>query len=233
MAQVAAPVGSLPPLQNLSQRQPGHGLGIQLQEFEIPQMEHHFGDAAGQEDANGRMVSGAVGEDIHNAWHLAVYSGPVGRRRPLEPGSMGYGRQVQEQVGGSAKGGMHRHRIVNGFFSQQPTRRPLLFLQKKQGPGRPASHVEPDLLARGCQGRMRQGQAQGFPHDLGGCRRPQKLAAAARRSAGPAECLGRILQSGFAVGKTSSNGLDRAGILSLNGRQSHSSRYQNTGQITG
>ena len=56
---------------------PADGQGVQVQQAQLAQVEHDLGHAAGQVDAERRMVDRPVGQHVDQARHAAVHLGPV------------------------------------------------------------------------------------------------------------------------------------------------------------
>ena len=61
-------------------------------------MQHDFGNAAREENANGWMMGRSVGQDVDNARHLAIDFDPVANLGPWETCGVRDGRNVQQQV---------------------------------------------------------------------------------------------------------------------------------------
>ena len=197
-------------------------------------MQHDFGDASGKEHANGRMVPGAVGQDIHDAGHAAIHCGPV--QPPLDAVVRPHGRWPGGEGAGWWTRQMQHARPWHCEWISRSTAVPwCAFLSPgavAPGPtGEPCPARSP--VPRGPAPECGRASPSASSHNLRRGGRSQKLTAAARRSAGPAQSLGGILQGGFSVGKAGSDGLDGARILSLGRRQSNPSGNQDAGQISG
>ena len=82
---------------------------------------------------------------------------------------------------------------------------------------RAAGDVEPDRLSRRRERRVRHGQAERLGDDLRGRRRAEELAAAARRGAGAAAEVGRLLERDEPVGEARAERLHGAGVLAARG----------------
>ena len=87
-------------------------LRVQPQQPEVAQVQHHLGHAAGEEDAHGRVVDGAVRQHADDARHGAVDARPVLDRRAPQARGVGDRGDVQQQVGRAAEGRVHDHRVV-------------------------------------------------------------------------------------------------------------------------
>ena len=96
LAEARPALGRLPPVEVLTYRLAGHGHGVQVQQPEIAQVEHHLRHAAGQERPYGRMVVRAVGQHAHQARHLTVDARPVFNIRNSAARRVGDGRNVQQ-----------------------------------------------------------------------------------------------------------------------------------------
>ena len=89
-------LGRLPPVEVLADRLPGHGHGIQVQQTELAQVEHHLRHAAREERAHGRVIVRAVGQHAHQARYPAVNASPVLNVRNSAARRVGDGRNVQQ-----------------------------------------------------------------------------------------------------------------------------------------
>jgi hypothetical protein len=104
----------------------GHAADGERARVEEPgaaQVQHDFGDAAGEKHLNGRMIPRPVRERVDDAWHAAVDIRPVASGRAAQPGGMRNRRHVQDEIPGSAK----RLRLTRGgraerFESARPPR---------------------------------------------------------------------------------------------------------------
>ncbi len=72
---------------------------------------------------------------------------------------------------------------------------------------------------------------QRLGHDLAGRRRPQELAAAAGRGAGPAAQLGRLFERDLAVGVAHADRLHLARVFALGRRQRHAAGHEHHRQL--
>ena len=93
VAQPLAPLALLPPVEHLPERLAGDGQARVIEQAQLPQVQHDFGHAAGEEDADGRMADRAVGQDIDQARHLAIDAVPV------VDASAGAGRRQKAMAG--------------------------------------------------------------------------------------------------------------------------------------
>ena len=117
-AEFGAAFGGFPLIEKLAQGDAADGLRFGFEEAGTAEMEHGFGDASGQEDLNGRMVAGAVGEGVDDAGDLPVDASPIGGGGTLQSSGVGDGGQVQDQVRGASESGVGDHGVVEGFFGQ-------------------------------------------------------------------------------------------------------------------
>ena len=120
------------------------------------------------------MVLRAVGQYIDQARNAAVDLGPLVDGRPLEPGRMRDGREVQEQVRRSAERGVQDHRVADRGIGHDAEVLIPRAARATSALRTAAGHVEPDRLAGGGQGRVRQGQAQRLANHLGLAAVPKK-----------------------------------------------------------
>ena len=77
LAEARPALRALPPVEVLAHRLAGDGHGIQVQQAEIAQVEHHLRHAAREERTHGRVIVRAVGQHAHQARHPAVDARPV------------------------------------------------------------------------------------------------------------------------------------------------------------
>ena len=86
------------------------------------QVQHHLGDAAGEKDAN-RRVMRAVRQHVDEPRHLAVDRAPVVDRRASQSGGVRDRRDVQQQVRRAAERRVHDHRVAHGGVGEDVARR--------------------------------------------------------------------------------------------------------------
>ncbi len=175
-----ATLALLPGVQHFAQRTAGDGQHLQIEQARFAQMQHHFGHSAGQKHAHRGMSDRPVRQGIDKARDAAVDVVPIFDRRPPQAGGMGDGRHVQQQIGRAPASGMDDHRVADRGLAQNGRERHLALGQVRQCPRAAASHVDPNRLAAGGQGRVRQRHAERLADDLAGGRRAEKLATAAR-----------------------------------------------------
>src|SRR5689334_8687899 len=113
---------------------------------------------------------------------------------------------------------MHGHRVVDRAFGEDIFGGDSPGLERQESLSRAPRHIEPDRLARRRQRRVRQRETEGLTYHLGCCRGSEKLTSAARRGAGVAGGLGRLLQGDLAVSKARSNRLNLTCVLANRGR---------------
>jgi len=231
VAQDAAAIGFLPPVDDAAERLAGDGETTFLQQSELAQVDHHLGDAAGQVDVGRGMPDGAVGQGVDQARHLAAKRGPVVDRGSANFRGVGDGGDVQEQVGRAAEGGVDGHGIAKGCIREDVLRVDAAGLQVGDSAGGAACHFEPERLARGGERGVRQRHAQALADDLRGGGRAEELTAAAGAGAGAATGVGCLLQGQFAVGEASADRLDAASVLAVERCEHDAAGNQDGGQV--
>ena len=80
---------ALPPVEHPAERLAGRGEAVEVEQAEPPQVEHHLGHAAGQEDADGGMADRAVRQHVDEPRDAPVDLAPVLHGRPAEAGGVG------------------------------------------------------------------------------------------------------------------------------------------------
>ena len=231
LAEPRAALGCLPPVQDFAQCLAAHGWHIRVQRADSPQMQHHFRHAARQKDAHGGMMPRAVRQDIDDARHAAVDGDPVFDRRTRQPGGVGDGRDVQQQIGGAAERGVHSHRVANARRPKNVAHGDAARFELAQRAPRTHRDVRPDRLSRRGQRRVRERHPQSLAYDLRCRGSAQELAAAARRGAGATAQLGRLLQRDQSMREPHAKRLDFPGIFSFGRRQRDPARHQHARQI--
>ncbi|MDB5348631.1 MAG: hypothetical protein JWP89_7008 [Schlesneria sp.] len=151
LSQADAAFGLFPPFQDIAKRLAGDGEGVELEQAERSQMQHQFGDATGEEEADCRVTDGAVRQAVDQSRNLAVDAAPVVDRGASEAGFEGEGGDVQQQVGRATAGGVDHHCVVDGVLSQHVFHRLAAALQFDDGSGGAAGGVQPDWLTGGCE----------------------------------------------------------------------------------
>ena len=172
----------------------GDGLDAGIEQSGAPQVQHHFRHAAGKENLDGGEVARAVGQGVHQARHLAIDLRPVGGGGPLQFRRKGDGGNVQQQIGGSAKGRVDHHGVLNRGLRQDIRRADLQLVQAQYRPRRTARGVEPNGLARRRQRGVRQRETQRLAHHLRRRRGAEELASASGRGAGAAADVGGVFE---------------------------------------
>ncbi len=194
-------------------------------------MEHHFRDAAGEEDADGGVADGAVGQGVDEAGDLAVDVDPVLDGGAAQAGGVGDGGDVEEEVGGAAEGGMDDHGVVDGIGGEDLLEGDAALLKLGEGGGGAGGHVEPDGLAGRSEGGVGEGHAERFADDLGGGGGAEELTAAAGGGAGAAAQFGGFLQGEGALGEADADGLDFAGVFAVFGWEGDAAGDEDGGEI--
>ena len=169
---------------------------LRVEQAEFAQVEHHLGHAAGEEDADRRVIDRAVGQCAHQPRRACdsrrSSRAPSAARSPAAWATAG---MCEQQIRRAAKRRVHDHRVADRRRRSRcrALRRPRS-LCRQHACGRASGEFEPDRLPRRRERRVRQRQAERFADDLRRGRRAEELAAAARRGAGAAAELGRFLQ---------------------------------------
>ena len=125
------------------------------------------------------MALRPVGQRVHQARRLAIDARPIVHRGARQSRGMGDGRQVQDQVGGTAEGRVHHQGIAHRGVVQDAAHGQAGGFHCQDGARRAARHIGPDRVSRGSQRGVRQRHPERFADHLRGGRRAQKLAAAA------------------------------------------------------
>ena len=86
-------------------------------------MEHHFRHATGEEHAHGRMMDRPIGENADEARHDGIDLDPVIDRRQRNPGGVGEGGDVKEEIRRAAERGVNHHRVAQGSGGEDVARR--------------------------------------------------------------------------------------------------------------
>src|SRR5271170_6133766 len=101
---------------------------------------------------------------------------------------------MQEEVGGSSEGRVDDHRVIDGCVGQDVASAEVELLHAKDGTGGAAGGVAPDRLTGRTEGRVREGEAEGFGDNLRSGGSAEELAASAGCGAGAATDLGRVFE---------------------------------------
>ena len=96
LAEALTALRALPPVEVLAHCLASDGHGVQMQQAEIAQVEHHLRHAAREEGAHGRVIVRAVGQHAYQARHPAVDARPVFNVRDRAARRVGDGRNVQQ-----------------------------------------------------------------------------------------------------------------------------------------
>ena len=157
-----------------------HRTCARVQEAETAQVEHHLGNAAGEEDPHRGMVPGAVREGVDEARDGTVDTTPVLDARAREPRRVRDRGNVDEEVRRAAEGRVHQHRVLDRLLRDDLVERTAGRDLSVHRLRRTRSDVQPDRLARRGERCVRHGQAKRLGDDLRGRGSAEKLAAAAR-----------------------------------------------------
>ena len=115
-------LGPRPRLEGVTKPIPRGRQRLEVEQPEISQVQHHLGHAARQEGPHRGMVGGSIGHHAHEAGRAAVNGDPIVHRGSAKACRMGDGRDVQQQVGRTAKGRMDGHRITQRGVGQDRPR---------------------------------------------------------------------------------------------------------------
>ena len=218
-AETRSPFALLPGVEILAEREAGRGERGAVEQAERAEVEHDLGHAAGEEGADGGVKARAVWEDIDEARGALVHGDPVGDRRAREPGGMGDGGDVEEEIRGAAECCVDGHRIADGGGREDVARGDAARLQCGERAGGAGGDFTPDGLAAGRERGVGKREAESFGDDLRGGGGAEKLAAAAGRGARAAAEVGGLFEGDEAAGESRADGLDRAGVLAIGGRE--------------
>ena len=114
LAEGVAARAVLPPVEGGVEGFAGDGLGGGVEQAGAAQVQHDLGHAAGEEDLHGGVVAGAVGQRVDEARDLAVDVCPVFGGWAVEPGGVGDGGDVEQEIGRAAEGRVDDHGVADG-----------------------------------------------------------------------------------------------------------------------
>jgi hypothetical protein len=109
-------------------------------------MAHHLGDAARQENPDGRVIGRPIRQHVHKTGRRQVHPMPVLDGRLSQASRMGDRRHVQEEVGRPAKCRVNGHRVVNRVIGKDVARTEGARLQRSERASRSACRIDPDRL---------------------------------------------------------------------------------------
>ncbi|MNC19775.1 hypothetical protein D3C75_677130 [compost metagenome] len=221
-----------PPVQVFSKRLACYRPYRIINQSQPAQMQHHFRNTACKKHADRRMRNRTVRQHTDQARHLAVYGIPVLDGWDAQPGGMGNGRQMEQQIRGPSKRRMNYHRIRDRLVGQNILHDPPAMLHMQKRAGRLAPHILPYRLSRRSQSGMGNRHAKRLGNHLGRRGGPQELAPAAGSCAGPASEVRRLFQGQLPIAESGSDALHFTGILPIYRRQRDSPRHNNSRQIT-
>src|SRR5690242_17339965 len=87
-------IGLLPCIQHLSQRFAGRGQYTRFEQTHLPEMQHHFRDAACQEYSDCRMINRPIWQNAHKAWSLSIHLDPILHGWPSQSRCVSNGRNM-------------------------------------------------------------------------------------------------------------------------------------------
>ena len=95
VAHVLTAFGVFPPVEIVVEGLAGGGEDGGVEEPEVAEVEHDFGDSAGGVELRGWVSDGAVGEDVDDAGDIVVDASPVVDVHAVASGRVGDGGSVQ------------------------------------------------------------------------------------------------------------------------------------------
>ena len=75
--EAGAAFGVFPPFEIFAKGLAGDGHGVEVEFSGFAEVEHDFGDAAGEEDLHGGEVSGSIGEVVDETGDVGIEATPV------------------------------------------------------------------------------------------------------------------------------------------------------------
>ena len=222
----------LPLVEEVVPRPAHHRAGAAVQEAEPPEVEHHLGDAAGQEDADGRVVLRPVRQGVDEARHGPVHPPPVGggrthaarpRARPRARGSGGSSSRRTRRARAS------RSRARPGVRTSASVR-PSRHCSCTACAVRRATSSQigcPDGASAAC-GTVSPKRLRDDLSSRGGA---EELAAAAGAGARAAAEVGRLLERHEPVREAGAERLHGAGVLPAARGQRDPARNHRPGQL--
>ena len=194
IAERLPPRAHVPRVQNLVPRLADYGQALAMDDAQLAEMPHDFGDAAGQVQLDRRVIHRTVRQDVDKSRNAAIGFLPIRDGRTFETGGMGDGGNVQQKIGRAAAGRMHGDGIVDRRLREDVAERQSLGGKFHQGCGRVAGHVEPDRLAARCQRGVRHGEPHRFCDHLAGRGGSQELTTSAGTATRAATCGRGVFQ---------------------------------------
>ena len=210
----------------------GHGENVGVQQAQPAEMQHHFRHSAGEERADGRMIDGAVRQDADEARHTAVDVDPIVDGRSPKPSGVGDGGDVEQEIGGTAKGRMDDHRVADAGVGDDVAAEDPPGFEFDQGLRGTHGEIGPDGFSRRREGAVRKGKPEGFTDDLRRRRSAEELAAAAGRTARAAAEVGRFLEREQPMRIARADRLNGPEVFAVGRRQGDSAGNKRDGQIT-
>ena len=203
-----------------------------VQEPEASEVQHHLGNAAGEEHADRRVVVRTVRQRVDESGDGAVDTAPVVDRRPAETGRVRDRRNVDaagSSIRRTRRGRASRSRSPPSVSTSASVRPSLpLVVDGLRGS---AGDVEPDRLSRRRERGVRHGQPERLGDDLRRRGGAEELAAAAGRRARAAAELGGLLERDETVREARSERLHGAGVLAAARRQRHTAGDDGSGEV--
>ena len=159
--QPAPPLGVLPPVKILAEGRPRHRQHILMQKSSFAEMEHYLWHTARHEGKDCRIVDRTDRQNAHQARYFLVDARPVGNRRYMAACCMSNRGEMQQKIGRSAEGRMHRHCVLDCLVRQDVLCRNAARSEFHHSACRRTSNFPPDLFARWSECRM--GQCESKP----------------------------------------------------------------------
>ena len=146
---------------------------------------------------------------------------------------MGYGGDVEEEVGRATEGGVEDHGVADGGVGEDVGGAKLGLVHAKDGAGGAGGGVEPDGFAGRGESGVGEREAHGFGDDLRGGGGAEELAASAGGGAGAAADLGGVFEGDLGLGVTGSDGLDFTCVFAFVGEQGDTAGDEDAGHGSG
>src|SRR5438067_2206355 len=77
LAQLRSPYRRFPFVELFVQGHTTHGQRLRFEQAGAAQMQHHFGNTAGEKHLDGWMISRTVWQRVHDSWNESIDSGPI------------------------------------------------------------------------------------------------------------------------------------------------------------
>ncbi len=231
-AKPVTPLAVLPLVEDVVPHGAGDGTRPGIDETEPAEMKHHFGDAAGKENSHGRVVVRPVRERVDEPGNGTIDAPPVVHGRPGQPGRVGDGGDVDQEVRRSAECGVDEHRVLERHRRENVGERAAVAPLRVNRLRSSAGDVEPDRLARRCERRVRDGETEGLRDHLRRRGGAEELTAATGRGTGAAAEVRGFVERDEPVREPRAERLHGTRVLPAPRRQGHAARDYCTGEAT-